>query len=338
VGADLVSPVDESFVSGDGVALDLRVARIGSRGLARLIDLVIQVIVAVVFFLVATLVTAMNGLDAAEVETIQVVTVVIVFLAYPILMLTLARGRTLGKLVLGLRVVRDDGGPVHFRHALTRELVGMAAEWPGLLPPLTWFASLWCMMASPRGKRIGDLAAGTVVIHERTPLVWGWVPVMPPYLAAWAASLDLSGVRDDLALAVRQYLVRYRFLHREAQVRLGVELTAELVARITPMPPGGIAARDFLAAVMAERHARSVRRLTAARASTALVWPELTALTTPVPPALRPVVVPVVAPAPAAARPESPPAAPHSPVPHSPVPADAAQWQRPALRPAAPVD
>jgi uncharacterized RDD family membrane protein YckC len=271
--------VDDSFVSGDAVALDLRMARIGSRGLARLIDLFVQGGLILLFILIGTAIAVASGMDGAESGTLQVVMTVVAFLGYPVIMQTVANGRTLGKLALGLRVVRDDGGPIHFRHALTRELVGVASEWPGLLPPLTWFASLWCMLVSPRSKRIGDIAAGTLVIHERTPLVWGWVPIMPPHLAGWAGALDLSGVSDDLALAIRQYLVRHRFLHQASRIRLGVELTTEVVARITPMPPGGITGRDFLSAVIAERHARSVRRLSQARASTAAVWPELMALT-----------------------------------------------------------
>jgi uncharacterized RDD family membrane protein YckC len=110
-------------------------------------------------------------------------------------------------MVLGLRVVRDDGGPVTFRQALARGLVGVAIEWPGLIaPPLTWLATIWVMIASPQGKRIGDHVAGTVVIHERTPAAWGWVPRMPPGLAEWATNLDLAGVNDDLALSVRHYL------------------------------------------------------------------------------------------------------------------------------------
>ena len=74
-------------------------------------------------------------------------------------------------------MVRDDGGPIRFRHALTRALVGVALEWPGLILPLvTWVVSLGTMLSARSGKRLGDLAAGTIVIHERTPAAWGWVP------------------------------------------------------------------------------------------------------------------------------------------------------------------
>ena len=147
--------------------------------------------------------------DDALLQGLTIVCLVLVIVGYPVLFETLSSGRTLGKLALGLRVVRDDGGPIRFRHALTRALVGVALEWPGLILPLiTWVASLGVMLANPRSKRLGDLAAGTIVIHERTPAAWGWVPGMPPVLAGWAATLDLTGLDDDLALAVRHFLAR----------------------------------------------------------------------------------------------------------------------------------
>jgi len=176
---------------------------------------------------------------------------------------------------MGLRVVRDDGGPIRFRHALTRALVRVALEWPGVLPPLTWVPSLWVMLLSPQGKRLGDLAAGTIVIHDRTPASWGWVPAMPVVLAGWAGTLDLTGLDDDLALAIRHYLARNREIREPARSRLGFDLASEVAACTTPPPPPGTPGWAYLAAVLAERNRRAVRRLAQARAVTATVWPEL---------------------------------------------------------------
>jgi hypothetical protein len=163
-------------------------------------------------------------------------------------------------------------------------MVGIAAEVPGLLPPLTWFASIGTMMANPAGKRLGDIAAGTIVIHDRTAQSWGWVPAMPPNLESWAAVLDLTGLPNDLALAVRNYLSRNRSLREPARTRLGIELTAEVAACVSPLPPAGTPGWAYLAAVLAERHRRAARRIIRNRAVTANLWPELMQLTTPPPP------------------------------------------------------
>jgi hypothetical protein len=199
--------------------------------------------------------------------------VVIVLVGYPTVQETLFRGRTLGKLAIGIRVVRTDGGPIQFRHALTRALVSVTLEWPGLiLAPLTWVVSLGVMLAQPQGRRIGDLAAGTLVIHDRTPAAWGWIPAMPPPLMRWAPLLDLTGLSDDLALAVRHFLARNRDIKEPARSRLGQQLAAEVAACTTPPPPPGVPGWAYLAAVLAERHRRAALRLASARQLSSTVW------------------------------------------------------------------
>jgi hypothetical protein len=101
-------------------------------------------------------------------------------------------------MAFGLRVVRDDGGPIGFRHALIRGLVGVVELWL-----LSGAPALICSLANSKGKRLGDLLAGTVVVRERMPSQSGVVAAMPPGLAGWAAGLDLSRLPDDLALAAR---------------------------------------------------------------------------------------------------------------------------------------
>jgi uncharacterized RDD family membrane protein YckC len=283
------------FVTGEAVHLDVRVARVGSRVIARLIDIVVQVVLAYTFLMIMSIVlltgvlSGLVELDAALGGVTQILLLVVVFVGYPVLMETATRGRTLGKMVLGLRVVRDDGGPVTFRQALARGLVGVAIEWPGLIaPPLTWLATIWVMIASPQGKRIGDHVAGTVVIHERTPAAWGWVPRMPPGLAEWATNLDLAGVNDDLALSVRHYLARNHQIREPARTELGQRLARELASVTNPPPPAGTPGWAYLAAVHAERHRRALRQLAAVRARAATVWPDLAAAVRPAPPEIRP--------------------------------------------------
>ncbi|BCB79749.1 hypothetical protein GCM10022251_40190 [Phytohabitans flavus] len=265
------------LVSGEAVEVEVRVARVGSRVLSLLIDIAVQVMLAVALLvIVAVALSSTPVVDAALEGALFTVGIVLVLVGYPTLCETLTRGRTVGKFALGLRVVRDDGGPVRFRHALTRALVGVALEWPGLVLPLvTWVASLATMLANPRGKRLGDLAAGTMVIHERTPASWGWVPGMPRPLASWASTLDLTGLDDDLALAVRHFLARGHGLSEPERSRLGQALAGEILAKTTPPPPPGVPGWAYLAAVLAERHRRAADRLARARAATAALWPGL---------------------------------------------------------------
>jgi uncharacterized RDD family membrane protein YckC len=306
------------LVSGEAVELEVRVARVGSRVLALLLDIVAQAVTLVMLLAGAAIVVslAVPFADEALMSGVFTACVALVLVGYPVLWETLSRGRTVGKLALGLRVVRDDGGPIQFRHALTRSLVSVAVEWPGLVLPLvTWVASLATMLAHPRGKRLGDLAAGTIVIHERTPAAWGWVPAMPPALTGWAATLDLTGLDDDLALAVRHFLARGHRLVEPQRSRLGQSLAAEVAAATTPPPPPGIPGWAYLAAVLAERHRRAAHRLARARAVTSTLWPGLAAPTGPTRPATEPTTPttptgptrPATEPAPSHFRPALPP-------------------------------
>ena len=281
------------FLTGEAVHVEVRIARLGSRVMARLIDIAVQLVLVLLLFLLFGLVLlllssfGLGFVDEASVQINWLASLVTSFIGYPVLMETLTRGRTMGKLVMGLRVVRDDGGPIAFRQALGRNLVGAAIEWPGFIgAPLTWLATIWVMVASPQSKRIGDHVAGTVVIHERTPAAWGWVPQMPAGLAGWAATLDLTGLDDDLGLAIRHFLSRNRQIREPARSQLGDRLAREVAAVTNPPPPAGVPGWAYLAAVHAERHQRALRQLAAVRSRAAAVWPDLMAATaapTPVP-------------------------------------------------------
>jgi uncharacterized RDD family membrane protein YckC len=285
-------PATERLVSGEAVELDVRVARLGSRVLALLLDILVELFLfGILLYVSETLVVtvARSFADEALSRAVAIVVIVATLVGYPAAMETLLGGRTLGKLALGLRVVRDDGGPIGFRQALIRALTGVALEWPGvLLPLLTWLVALTTMLVNPQSKRIGDLMAGTIVIHERAPASWGWVPAMPPQLAGWATLLDLTGLDDDLALAVRHFLARNRQIGEPARSRLGYALAAEVAACTTPPPPHGVPGWAYLAAVLAERHRRAALRLAAARGASGAVWrdigPPIPLTAPPVPP------------------------------------------------------
>ncbi|WP_170323464.1 RDD family protein [Cryptosporangium phraense] len=262
------------LVIGEAVEVELPVARLATRAAAIAIDATIQIVMV---FSLATLLSATTSrANAAVQDTLSVLLVVFVFVFWPIAFETFSRGRSPGKFALGLRVVRDDGGPIRFRHAVTRGLIGVAIEWPGLLlPPLTWIFGSTCMLFSARGKRLGDLAAGTIVLVERLPDLSRRPIFMPPELERWARDLDLAGVDDALAMTLRQFITRAPGMRAEARTSLERRLAAEVYRSTTPPPPPGTQPPAYLKAVVAERRRREAERLAARRALVALGAPGL---------------------------------------------------------------
>ncbi|MFF3096922.1 RDD family protein [Streptomyces cyaneofuscatus] len=243
------------LVTGDAVVLELRPARLPSRALAAAIDLAV---VFCVFMLVSVVVgIASVTLDEAAVAAIGVALFLLVLIGGPIAVETLSHGRSLGKLACGLRVVRDDGGPIRFRHALVRGAMG-AVE---ILMTFGVVASI-ASLVSARGRRLGDVFAGTLVIRERVTAKRSVaVPPPPPWLVGRFSQLDLSAVPDELWLAIRQYLTRMRQLDPGVGRSMAARLADEVVARTGIAPPQGIPAAAFLAAVVHERQARDARRV-----------------------------------------------------------------------------
>ncbi|ARI54221.1 RDD family protein [Streptomyces bacillaris] len=242
------------LVTGDAVVLGLRPARLPSRALAAAIDLAV---VSFVFVLISVVVgIASATLDEAAVAAITVALFLLVLIGGPIAVETLSRGRSLGKLACGLRVVRDDGGPIRFRHALVRGAMGAVEI-------LMTFGAVACIasLVSARGRRLGDVFAGTLVVRERVAAKGSAaLPPPPPWLAGRFSQLDLSAVPDELWLAVRQYLTRMHQLDPGVGGSIAGRLADELVARTGIVPPQGIPAAAFLAAVVHERQARDARR------------------------------------------------------------------------------
>ncbi|MDJ1137796.1 RDD family protein [Streptomyces iconiensis] len=242
------------LVTGDAVVLGLRPARLPSRGLAVLIDLLLAWTVYLLLSLALLMATA--SLDAAALAAVQVGLFLLVLVGAPIAVETLSGGRSLGKLAAGLRVVREDGGPIRFRHALVRGAIGVV-EIQLLFGVIACVASL----VSERGRRLGDVFAGTLVVRERVPVPRGLsVPPPPPWLAGQLSEVDLSRVPDGLWLAVRQYLMRAGQLEPGVSRSMAERLAEDVRAWTGAPAPEGMTAAVYLAGVVAERQARDARR------------------------------------------------------------------------------
>ena len=277
----------EQVVTGDAVVLDVQIAQLPVRALSALID------IAVIFvgYIAGVMLwaTTLNQFDSALSGAVLIIFTVLTIVGYPLIFESATRGRTLGKMALGLRVVSDDGSPERFRQALFRALASVIEIWTFFGGP-----AVICSLLSSKGKRIGDVFAGTVVVSERGPKLPP-PPVMPPSLAWWASSLQLSGLGPEQAELARQFLSRAPQLDPQIREQMAHRIAGEVVARVSPPPPPGVPPQYVLAAVLAERHRRELERLRPAPADAPPPsWggPAQWAAPPPQPPAQPPPVAP----------------------------------------------
>lgn len=239
------------IVTPEAVVLELETAGIASRGLAKMIDAVIQAVTLVALILIVSLVLRPSAGFAIVLLLVGVLAIV---LGYPILCEVVSRGRSPGKAAFGLRVVTVDGAPIAARHAFIRSALGLVDF---LLPPGGLFAVL-VALPSPRNQRLGDLVAGTMVLRERTaappPQAIWFNP--PPGLEGYAASLDVSRVSAGQLSVVRSFLLRVHELSHEGRVALSTRLANALSAAMRHTVPAGVTPEAFLVCVTAAHQRR----------------------------------------------------------------------------------
>ncbi|HYW53258.1 MAG TPA: RDD family protein [Dongiaceae bacterium] len=211
--------------TGEAVAIRYELAGLGSRFLAVTVDMIAQILIALVLMigfafaapLMARIAFGKNVM--AWLIALGVVVFFALFFGWFIIFETWWSGRTPGKRALGLRVVRDGGFPVDLGAAVIRNLVRVAEVALGF-----YLLSAISALISKENKRLGDLAAGTLVVRDRADA--------PRDLDAYLS----RPVRTDTGLSetdrvlIERFLARRPTLERAARARLA----AQIAGRVRP--------------------------------------------------------------------------------------------------------
>lgn len=173
-------PLDTLYTAEtpEGVSLSMRPAGVVARCLAYLIDLAIRL---ALLFGAAMGLAALGGFGAA-------ILLVVYFLLewfYPVAFELGLSGATPGKRAMGLQVVMDSGLPVTPAASITRNLLRAA----DFLPALYGVGAL-TLLLRPDFKRLGDLAAGTLVVYRETVVLHGQIPAAEPLAPARLLALS----------------------------------------------------------------------------------------------------------------------------------------------------
>ena len=236
-----------SIATPEGVDVQLTLAGVGSRFIATAIDQALRLAIIGSVMLGLALTDPAGELALA----MFVAAVFIVQFSYDVLFETLASGRTPGKRWTGLRVVTVTGAPVGFVTSAVRNLLRLVDALPGM-----YAVGIVAVVASPRNQRLGDMAAGTLVVRERL----GGRPNRQPVVGAsrsWAPppTWDVSAITADELATVRRFLERRATLKDEARIRLADELAVRLRPKVVG-PPEEQSSEVFLEELSAAKAAR----------------------------------------------------------------------------------
>jgi len=235
------------IVTPEAVVLEFETGSVPSRALAQFVDVLVRIAILSVVWTLLGLVLQVFGTTPVAIGAI--VSGFLVTFGYPVYFETRWNGQTFGKRALGLRVVSADGAPVRFHQAAIRAVVAVVDFF---VPPIGVTATC-CSLLNRRNQRLGDLAAGTIVLREKTGAAFP-VPVSFPPLPgyeSYAHSLDVGGITPEQYAVIRSFLVRVNTLTPKARARIAVRLANTVAAGMHHTPPAGVAPEAFLVSVAA---------------------------------------------------------------------------------------
>jgi uncharacterized RDD family membrane protein YckC len=213
----------------EGVSLELTLAGVGSRFTAAIVDYLIQAVILIALLLVLVYGVGLSpGSAGALGAAVWILGFFLVFWGYNVAFEVLNSGRTPGKALNGLRVVLESGAPITFGPSAARNVIRIID-----ILPSVYLVGMTSILITRKNQRLGDLAAGALVLQERRSL--------PPEVlispSVQAPAWDTSAVSAaDLAVVVA-------FLGRRWELPAGsrIQLAAELAGRLRPKVGGAVA-------------------------------------------------------------------------------------------------
>ena len=254
MSASRVATIDlsaESVRTGEAVELDIIPAEPPYRFVSAFVDFAAYGATAVTVFYM--LMHSWRHPTDQQQKIFSILIVASATLLVPLAVEALTRGSSLGKWAFSLRVVRDDGGPASLRHIFVRRLVGVIE--------LTLFGlpALVSMFLTTRGKRLGDLAAGTIVVRQPTGALHPPL-LMPPALAAWASTAVVLPVDRALRREALAFLRANAELAPAVRAAGGADLAERLRAYAETPVPAGAHPEQVIAAILVIERDKDWRR------------------------------------------------------------------------------
>jgi uncharacterized RDD family membrane protein YckC len=208
----------------ENVTIDYQIAGAGSRGGAALIDILLQgLIFALLYYVRIRVFPPPVSSPLAEVLLL----IFFIVVGYTMLFEWLWNGQTPGKRLCRLRAVRDQGLPLDASAVVIRNLFRVIDSLPGL-----YVVGIISMMATANSKRLGDLAAGTIVVKERTTPPQPQAPEIPRVAFAEEPQLDIPPLGPEEMEALRLFIDRKAELPEDIREDIAQRIAKPMFERI----------------------------------------------------------------------------------------------------------
>lgn len=229
----------------EAISIRYDLAGIGTRFLAAAIDFLAWIVLAIILAVGALALGTFGALGRSTALILFGTLSFLILYGYYIIFETLWEGQTPGKRIMKIRVIRRTGHAIGFADAFIRNVVRIVDFLPSF-----YGVGVITMFISPESRRLGDYAAGTIVVLERAPLTIAAIAPEPARIVSQPAlgAVDPDELRWDVRaldsedlLLMQHYLDRSRNLPADASLAIGHTLAARIANRIgarAPLDPG----------------------------------------------------------------------------------------------------
>ena len=254
------TPDQLTIETPEQVAIRFPIAGIGSRFLAVLTDTIVQILVyLVLFFLIFLVISSapesFQAIARADEKWFIAAIILFYFLlywGYYTLFEAFWNGQTPGKKLCKLRVIRDSGRQITLFESMTRNLIRVVDALPSF-----YAVGIVTMLCNRRNKRLGDFAAGTLVVHERAPEPALWSGTASRTITAGAFTPVARLTADDLNV-IDHFFARAIDIDIPRRRALAERLAQQMTAKMGIPPPDGVTPERVLESIA--RILRGIRR------------------------------------------------------------------------------
>jgi uncharacterized RDD family membrane protein YckC len=227
---------DFTLSTAENVPVYYDIATVGSRCVAFLVDYSIILLISLGLIVAVDLLRRF-GLHGSSSYAIALIYLVVGTLSWGYFVVSelALNGSSIGKNLMGLRVIKEDATPIDIVDSLTRNFIRYIDSWPG-----TCLVGFIVMMLNTKSKRLGDYAAGTIVVRTRSVSLDKLELGESEYDFTVSRSPYLNQITPEEYQLMRDFLVRYEKIPFSKAYEIAAKITAEIAENLHLEPPRGM--------------------------------------------------------------------------------------------------